>query len=380
MSNLIITASNTKLLSKQQAQFNRLIKQIENLKKDIAQDTIKCDELVKIYATQINTVEQKMYEKQFDLLVKIDGACELYKLSKKNFAKVRSVMGFLFDSIFANQIPTAQQEALHDKWFENSYKNQVKEQFEEGREEIEEMLRNTFGFDINLSDFESNPNDFEQFQQEIHKKIAEGKIDTQKNTKSAKKKTQKELEIEAKAKQIDELKNKSLRSIYIDLVKLLHPDTETNEDAKIEKEEVLKMVTVAYENKDLVTLLALEMHWINRNTEDLQKLTDEKLNLFNEVLKEQIKALKKEQILQRNHPKYASIEDFVYLKLDQAIAKIKKNAKAMKREVTNLENSIEATELMRQDIKFFETILNKFHETYQEPEFDFSDFFSMARY
>lgn len=381
MSNLVITAANTALLSKQQVLFNRLIKQIENLKNLIKLDAIKNDELVKIVAETIYPKQQQLHKKQFELLVKIDKASRLHKLPNSVKDKICSIMEYFFDDIFENQLPTPEQIALHDRWFEKSYKEELEEQLEEGRAEIEQMVKEKFGFDIDFSDFESSPVDYEKFQEELHQKLLNGHFDA-KNKKAEKKQTLKEFENEEKLKQINEIKNKSLRSIYIDLVKLLHPDTETNEDAKIEKEELMKQVTVAYENKDLATLLALEMQWINRSSEHLQQLTDEKLALFNKVLKEQIATLKKEQMAQKFHPKYETIEDYKHLKLESAKLKIKTKEREFKKVIKGLEESIEETKYMEQNSYKFELIIDRFTNIYQdEDEFgiDMDMFLKMFR-
>ena len=371
MTNLVITAANTTLLSKQQIQFNKLIKQIENLKKTIKLDEVKNDELVKIFAATIYPKQQQLHNKQFELLVKIDKASQMHKLSNKTNEKICLIMDYFFGDIFINQVPTPDHIALHDKWFQKSYKEEVEEQLVEGRAEMEQLIKEKLGFDIDFADFENSPADFEKFQEELQQKLLNGKYDLN-NKKSTKKQTQKEIENEEKLKQINEIKNKSLRSIYIDLVKLLHPDAETNEDTKIEKEEIMKQVTVAYENKDLATLLALEIQWINKSSEHLQQLTDEKLALFNQVLKEQITSLKREQMAQRNHPKYETIEDYIYLKLENAKLKIKTKEREYKKVIQGIEDSIEETKFMEQNRQRFELIINKFNTIYRNDDDDFN--------
>ena len=46
------------------------------------------------------------------------------------------------------------------------------------------------------------------------------------------------------------------------LAKMLHSDLETDETLKLEREELMKKVTAAYQDKDLNTLLKLEIEII----------------------------------------------------------------------------------------------------------------------
>jgi hypothetical protein len=58
----------------------------------------------------------------------------------------------------------------------------------------------------------------------------------------------------------------------------------------------LEKSTAAYQEKDLHTLLKLEIEIIYKQSENLDHLTDEKLKFLNSALKEQIIELKEELI------------------------------------------------------------------------------------
>jgi hypothetical protein len=129
-----------------------------------------------------------------------------------------------------------------------------------------------------------------------------------KNQSKPKNKTKAELKREELQKQKDELKNKSIRSIYLALAKTLHPDLETDIDLKLEKEELMKKVIIAYDNKDLTTLLKLEMQWIYK--EQNAALSAEKLRVYIEVLREQVNELEIQKYSFYNHPRFQPIFDY----------------------------------------------------------------------
>ena len=69
----------------------------------------------------------------------------------------------------------------------------------------------------------------------------------------------------------------------------------------------MQELTAAYRNNDLHTLLRLELVWIQREEGDVARLTEEKLAIYNVVLKEQVVALERELSQLPCHPRYQPI-------------------------------------------------------------------------
>ena len=97
---------------------------------------------------------------------------------------------------------------------------------------------------------------------------------------------------------------RSLTDIYRQLAKVLHPDLEPDPDRKREKEALMQQLNVAQESGDLHTLLRLELDWLRREEGDIARLTDAKLRVYNEVLKEQVASLEEEFESLQMHPRY----------------------------------------------------------------------------
>jgi len=113
--------------------------------------------------------------------------------------------------------------------------------------------------------------------------------------------------------QAEELKLKNIRSIYISLVKVLHPDTEQDEALKVQKNELMKKVTTAYENKDISTLLRLEAEWISQTNSRLDSVTDATLKLYNETLYQRLQELEYKKFMLLRNPIYENIQHLVHL-------------------------------------------------------------------
>ena len=84
---------------------------------------------------------------------------------------------------------------------------------------------------------------------------------------------------------------KAVRTLYMDLVKHLHPDREPDEAEKNRKTELLKQVTTAYEANELLTLLRLQLELNRIDQEHLETLADDQLRYYNTLLKDQVREL-----------------------------------------------------------------------------------------
>ena len=67
---------------------------------------------------------------------------------------------------------------------------------------------------------------------------------------------------------------------------------------------------MAYRNNDMHTLLRLELEWIAREEGNLERLTDDKLAIYNQTLKEQIADLQRELYELPCNPRYQPIAEF----------------------------------------------------------------------
>lgn len=215
------------------------------------------------------------------------------------------------------------------------------------------MFADMFGVDIDV-DF----NDFDPTDPEQVRKIEEqlrAKFEEKKANEKPRKKTKKELEKEKLLKAEEELKSKSLRSVYITLSKLLHPDFETDEDVKQQKEEVMKQVTTAYEKKDLSTLLRLELEWGLKTHENLIELSEQKLKIFIQVLKERRQELNHELRILHTHPRFQPIAEVSFRSEKGALNELTKHAKAIElnNRMTEKNKNIFATLNSKKEISDF---------------------------
>ncbi|TFF40816.1 hypothetical protein [Mucilaginibacter psychrotolerans] len=95
------------------------------------------------------------------------------------------------------------------------------------------------------------------------------------------------------AKKTDETAQlaKDARKIYMGLVKKFHPDLEINADIRDEKNEIIKLVTKAYQENDFFGLLKLHITYMEDNEIGAEANADDMLKRYNKLLQKQLREL-----------------------------------------------------------------------------------------
>ncbi len=330
--NLQIVTCKNQVLSKNQKTFNKLTSEISRLQKLIETTYNQNELLLNIYSEKITPLENKETELKIEIAKALSKQTEIQKYSKKQLENIGEAISFLLDEVFRNRAADEETIALYNKWAEVSYEEEMEKQ----KAEVGQMFKEMTGMDVNIDDFmneESVGEAAQKLREDMENKKQKEKEEWERKQKNKKKST-KQLEAEM-AKELEEKQTlKSIRNIYISLAKTLHPDTETEPDKKAEKEELMKKVTAAYNNKDITTLFKLEMEWVNLETRNIENLTEEKLKLYNNVLKEQLQDLRTEYNMLIYNPRYEDIEEFISLTPKQALKTIEniKNEKELETE------------------------------------------------
>jgi hypothetical protein len=292
-----ITAQPRQKLTKEQSAFNKLTKKIEKLQREIKEEREGMELLLGYYSTEVYPLEQQLLSRHREILpILYDYMNQSKAMTKSELKTLRSIVSGILDRILSgtSQEPDEKTKEIFREINKVSYEQAVDESFEESKAEMEDMYR-AMGFKVDLDDI--NPNDSEE---EVMRKMAEKhkKMDQQKQTrdaqKSTRKKTPRQIETEQRELAKEELKKKNLSTVYRQLVKAIHPDLEQDETLRQEKEKIMAQLTIAYQNNDLSTLLLLEMQWLQKEANHLSTLSAEKLQLYNQILKEQAIELERE--------------------------------------------------------------------------------------
>jgi hypothetical protein len=300
--------------STSQKTFNRLRKQLENLQEDIEDHRNFLDRCLDYYRENIYSFKNT-YRTAASNLVKIFYG--YYNQPKVLTAKEKKTLKETIlvkaeDILNMGGLQESDPEILeiYEELNDVPYKEELVSEFGDLKTTMEAMFKEQ-GIDVDFSHID--PNDT---MENIQKKMFESIFGSLNNFASeerghdSKPKSKKELAKEQKVKDLEEIQKKGLSTIYKQLAKALHPDLEPDISEKAKKVELMKQLTIAYENKDLHTILKLEMEWMNRAEEENLFRAEDQLKIYNGILKDQIETLKEDIEAIIFEPQYRMIMPF----------------------------------------------------------------------
>lgn len=309
----------TKKISKRQAEFNTLNRKIEELTQAINGLKQGQEELYRRVREEMIPLQRRIVADRITILTKLD---QLYERADFSTKEQRKLQHFIATNAFnlieksgADElIPlynrysdtplevAIEQEEVINEQEEPSSSSAEEEEYEEGHEEWE-------------YDKEAYQQQFSQ-QKKAKRK---GKAVPQKQQNSY----------------------KSVRALYLSLVKALHPDKEPDEAERERKTKIMHQVTEAYRQNDLQLLLSLQMELEHIDQHQLDSLSDEQLSYYNTYLKDQVEELEQQrrqilrelaQLVEMPAEKITAIEQ-VYYQFNADIKQLKKSAKSIKGEL-----------------------------------------------
>lgn len=310
---VIITKQPKQELSKRQKEFNRLTKRLEKLRTEMVSRAASFDEHLGFYATQIYPLERKEIELRSSCVkLFFDTYQNNKQLSKIDRETVAELVAAGLDRMWelGQEEPDEEIKAIIEAIEGASYDDLQTDSFEAMKEEMQDMF-DEMGFNVDLNEIRKDMSEEEiiekmnQFKSQMDESFANGSGQQQ-----GRKKTKKQIAEEEQRKLTEAAKTRSVSNVYKQLAKAFHPDLERDEALKSQKEELMKELTVAYESNDLHTLLKLELEWIEKEENALDRLGDEKLGIYNEVLKEQVAEMEWQVRTMTDHPRYNPLRRF----------------------------------------------------------------------
>jgi len=297
--------------SKTQNDFNKYTARVEKLRKKIAKQNDHLEGLLAKYNEIVLPVENKITDVYRQLVRVLDGRNISHEVPRRMSMQTAGIIQLLLKLLLHNGELDEELTAIYAKY--NDGKSPEEERLEYTANKYSDYFFKETGFRIDVEELKKEEPDFESLNQKFKEFLEAGKKP------GSRRKTKKQLEREAMEAEKEKLKNQSLRSIYLNLAKILHPDMENDPVKRAEKEDFMKKATAAYEAKDLLALLHLEMIWMRENQTDLDNLPETKLMYFIELLKDQIKQLDQELSDYLLSSRYKLIQDYVGLPMNRTI-------------------------------------------------------------
>lgn len=330
INDLIITAkTNTEPLSKKAIQFNKLLLRIQKAETKLADTKNKLDLKFVEFSQKVLPLHYERCKIQLDIVKEI-----LTYISSNKISNTREEILKEFCINTADQIAMGPHGLTEEKF--EDFKSVLKKIYPDfdlsedesnldnettsdtdRRAEALEMTKDMFRMQLEMLDIEVNLDDItadmsdEEIAEAFDKKLQAADPRYHATPKKPRKKSKAQLRKEAAKKEFHDMKEKTFSSMYKSLVKLIHPDGEQDEKMKEKKSEWMKRLTVAYKKKDLKTMMHIELEWLHGAKDEIEKMSEEKMGYFIEMLKEQAAELDQQNAMAYADPRYSAMLYFV---------------------------------------------------------------------
>jgi len=271
-------------LTAAQKKFNSLTKKIDRLKKQL----IDWEEVIPLYREKISQecvpLEKLLQERQMAWVVLLDSYYDNKLFKKNDKAKIKHLICTVAGQLINDGYPDEALKPLFNRHSDEDYDSMNEEAQGVAGQLMKNMAKNMFDIDLDDDVDISSP---EQFHAHLQEKMREQAERLAAEPVKERKKTKKQLEKEARLQEEEALASKSVQDIYRKLVATLHPDREPDEQERERKTVLMQRVNIAYDKKDLLKLLELQLEIEQIDPMHLSGIADSRLKHFNKILNEQ---------------------------------------------------------------------------------------------
>lgn len=330
-------------LSKTQKRFNELLQKVEEEKARLQawQDTLP--QYHRRIAEEYDVQWDRYNDLREELVTLFDAACGDKRYTKSDRKKLERLIVTVSAELIVDHGRDALKE-IHDRHSDRPFDELRREAVSERAEDLKSALHDMFGIETEDDAEIDTPEKLEEFLHAKMRDAAERDREMRRKTEerqAKRKKTPKRLEKEAKEKQAMQDIERSVREIYRKLASELHPDREPEPAERERKTELMQRVNAAYEKKDMVKLLELQLEIEQIDPKHLQNMAEERLKYCNKLLSEQLKELARENAeiarpfaLQFGLPPFAHLTPAVLMQyLERDIRDVKQNVAQLRRDL-----------------------------------------------
>ncbi|HEY5602689.1 MAG TPA: J domain-containing protein [Gammaproteobacteria bacterium] len=356
-------------LSKSQKQFNALSKKVEKLKAQLTEwqhDVVPYHQKT---SYEYTTLRQTYNGHRAELARLFDLACNHKSCTKLERRKLTQLIVDITSELMTEQ-PTDALKALHDKYSDVC--------FEAKNETVDDLMKSVmedmFGFEIDADVDLSSPDELSaHIEEKMRGQYEPSQRHGEQHGHAGNRRTQTAKQAAKEQREQAERQDirKSLQEVYRKLASALHPDREPDAAERERKTNLMQRANIAYNKKDLLQLLALQLEIEQIDLAHINAISDNRLHHYIKILKDQCRELQEaiRETLFAFGPQFAFS--------DYGGMAPKKVMSAMQRDLLEMRGSIDAIQhdlSLFQDLKQLKAWL-RYYQIYQEPEFDnFMDF------
>ena len=287
----VATASSSATLTKDQKTFNRWIKKIEAQRKLL----LEWQNTVPLYraehASKLQPLIEKFIERRIELVKLLDRAHDIHKFGSAQRSKLQAFIGSLAEDLLESR-DSPELIELYNKHSDIDYETLQREAAEETQAFAKEVFGMDLGDDADLSPQGVMDALEKKMREEQALEDEEPAFEPPPNLK--RKASAKAMAQDAKLEREAQQASQSVREVYRQLASALHPDREPDAAERERKTELMQRVNVAYEAKDLLQLLELQLKIEQIDQDAISNLGGPRLKHYNKVLATQSEELQME--------------------------------------------------------------------------------------
>ena len=254
-------------LSPQQKKLNRLIEQIEQQKIQLEMWQKAQAEIQQQARKTLVPIYTELHDILFQQLEQLWNSLQSYEFSKADIAQLDNKIKNLAKLLKNSQVLSEQQKikvVQIDEFYQqhaehNQAKKNKKKATIESHDSTETYDQNS---DHEQADVDLDGYEYDEQQHEVERE--QHRLNRQKQ----------------KREQAQQMAEQSLKTVYLKIASIIHPDREQDEQLKVEKTEILQQANQAYEQQDLFYLLKLQIQ-VDQNRGVAQKgLSNEQVKFY----------------------------------------------------------------------------------------------------
>ncbi len=269
-------------MSRAQIRFNSLTAAIEKHKAKIAEWQEVIERHTQKVAANYLPLLDEYREQRIELVTRFDQLHDHPAMKKSERKKLAAIICDIIEMLLV-EIDDDDLDAIHAR---HNPGNRIPEP------EGEEAIKAAFEAMFDLEPGEWADFDNAEQMERIFAQKRQAAEERERQRQANRKKTPKELAEEAKQAQAEKELTQSIRSVFRKLVAALHPDREPDPKEAARKTQLMQRANLAYDNKDLFQLLALQLETEQINQAELDTFSEERLFNYNKVLNDQANQLK----------------------------------------------------------------------------------------
>ena len=271
------------VVSPQHKKLNQLIERIEQQKRELSLWQNAQSEIQRYLHQKLVPIYRDLHSILFEQLEQLWAHLQQQDFSKADLEKMDTKLVQLAKQLSkSSYLNTAQLQKVMevDTFYQQNHSHTLSKKVKKKSViENEQALEDENQYLESDLDSENTEFDVEQFEDWDNEKFQREREEHQKKR------------LALKREQAEKMAEQSLKTVYLKITAMIHPDREPDEAKKIEKTELQQVVNQAHEQQDLFYLLKLQLQLETNQGKTSKALSDEHLKFYKMALETQSQRL-----------------------------------------------------------------------------------------